>query len=169
MKILSRILEVIGVLTVLYLLVGMGVRTILPNRLNVVREHYQSPEVIAAVSELYAKIESNPHDAELKVEDNLPPNLHSHLADYSKVRRIPSSWLAIRLQRNDKNKDLFLFGNTFAYYDEEDSLIGIEIGMGSTVSCFASRDSTRCPSTYTSIHRIANSPLNVVLKEYYRD
>ncbi|MES2983319.1 MAG: hypothetical protein V4727_13480 [Verrucomicrobiota bacterium] len=165
MKILTRILAVIGALAILIELVGMGVRSILPDQLDLVREHFQSPEVITAISELYAKIEANPLNAELKVEDNL----HPHLSDYSKVRRIPTSWLAVCLQRNEKNKDLFLLGNTVAYYDEEDSLIGIEIGMGSTVSCFVSRDSTRCPSTYTSIHRIAKSPLNVVLKKYYRD
>jgi hypothetical protein len=162
MKIFSRLLQVllyviqvIGVLTVLYFALGFVADAFLTDHVAVAKKEFGSPEGLATLSELYARIEKQPHDPELKV-------VEQHWPKYPKIREIPSSWIPDRLYKLKKTH--FIYSNLYAYYDEDDSLIGIEFHQ-SRWGCFASRDATRCPSSYSYLHKVADSPLHVTVRQ----
>lgn len=85
----------------------------------------------------------------------------------ARVRNIPKAFLPGRFA-TDWGQDLVEesalgWGYVLAYYDEDDALQGVEF-YGSRYGCFISRDATRSPSWYSSLHRIAERPVYVSIR-----
>lgn len=155
MKFLIYTFAVIGALTVLCLTVVLVENMLLTDPVAVGAKEIGSPAGMAAISELYKKIEEQPHHSELKI-------VEKHWPKYPKIREIPSSWIPDRLSKLKKTH--LIYGNLYAYYDENDGLIGIELHH-SRWGYFASRDVTRCPSSYSYLRKIADYPLHVTVRQ----
>jgi hypothetical protein len=155
-RIAINILAVIGVLALTFLALRFAACVISPNYIEDAKTQFGSPEAIAAIESLYARIEAAPTDPALKI-------VQEKVSDFPGIRKIPKSWLPqqfLPIWGTTLDNSYAGFGDVLAYYDNKDALIGIEF-YGSRYGCFASRDATRCPSWFQSLHRLAEKPLYV--------
>lgn len=139
-------------------LLRFGVITISPpSYLEQTKSQFGSQEGIKAVSELYSRIERSPNSPELKiVEETWLP-----VPKVATIRNVPRSWLSNHFNfmwGSPDNSELLHWGAVFAYYDQNEKLIGIEF-LGSRYGCFASRDPQRCPASFVTLNRLAEKPL----------
>lgn len=154
---LVNALAVIGVMAFVLLAILLTGNAVFPGYVKAAKERFGTPTAIAGLAELYARIETAPKDPALKLVQ---------VGGSTQARSIPRSWLPQQFQANwgaTEQDDLVDFGHVFAYYDEKDSLVGLEF-YGSRWGCFVSRDATRCPSEYVSLHRLAEKPLYVTAR-----
>lgn len=155
-RIAKNLLAVIGVLALMILVFRIVSNAVFPGYEQDAKEQFGSPEAIAAIATLYSRLEIAPTDPALKV-------IQEKVSSFHRVRKIPRSWLPKEfstLWGTSTDGESVDFGDVLAYYDEKDVLVGIEF-YGSRWGCFASRDATRCPSWFQSLHRVAEEPLYV--------
>jgi hypothetical protein len=111
---------------------------------KMVRDDFGSPEAIRALATLYERVE--------KEGRTLEPAGASQ-------RQIPQTWIPKEFLRSwghyysDVNQ-------VVAYFDDRGSLVAIEFD-GTRCGCYVSRDATRCPGGFGSLHRLATTPLYV--------
>lgn len=148
-------LAAIGALGILLGVIRISAAAVFPGYEAQAVEEFGSPEAIKGISELYSRIEKSPNDPALK-------EIQEDLAKFPRVRRIPRSWLPSCFA-SKWGDDIGEWRRVFAYYDESDTLVGIEF-FGSRYGCFASRNATRCPSSYSSLLRIAEKPIYVTAR-----
>jgi hypothetical protein len=152
-------LAAIGALALALLALRFASHAAFPGYREVARRQFASPGTIAAISSLYAKVEAAKSDPSLQV-------VESSLITYPMIRRIPKSWLPEQFSDfwgGVLNHSSVEWGDVLAYYDERDVLVGIEF-FGSRYGCFASRDSTRCPSWFHTLHRLSERPLYITTR-----
>lgn len=159
-KIVTAILSTIGALTILVAILVIVDRSLYPGHLEVATKKFGTPEAMSAILGLYASIEKNPHDPKLQI-------VEVNNSRYSRIRNIPKSFLPDQFSSN-WGEDLVGDNATgwdrvLAYYDGNDVLQGIEF-YGSRYGCFISRDATRSPGWYSSLHRIASEPIYVTFR-----
>jgi hypothetical protein len=155
-RIAINLLAAIGVIALVFLALRLSSHAILPGYDQAAKEQFGSPEAVAAIATLYSRLEAAPSDPALKV-------IKEKVSGFPSVRKIPRSWLPKEfstLWSTSTDDAPVEFGNVLAYYDEKDNLLAIEF-YGSRWGCFASRDATRCPSWFQSLHRLAEKPLYV--------
>lgn len=133
---------------------------LIPSSYDTAIKEFGTPESLASISELYERIETDPHNPKLEV-------VKDHQLDSLRVRNIPKSFLREQFGSRwglDLVGKSTLGGNyVLAHYGEGDVLEGIEF-RGSRYGCYASRKATRFPSRYTSLHRIATQPIYVSIR-----
>jgi len=112
---------------------------------KMVRDQFGSPEAIRALAALYEHVEADGH--------TLRPAA-------AKRRLIPQSWIPTEFAEAWRIYYDLDVNEVVAHFDDSGSLIAIEFD-GSRCGCFVSRYSSRCPSSFDSLHRLATAPLYV--------
>jgi hypothetical protein len=150
-RITLTLLAIVGALTLLIFAFQLLMHAFFPTFAEMAKGQFGTPEAVAQISALYLKIEAAPKDPALVVVSS----------GKGKTRNVPKSWLPKRFSSMwgvDSPNAADDFDVVHAYFDEKDAFIGIEF-VGSRYGCFASRDATRCPSYFGTLHRLAEKPL----------
>jgi hypothetical protein len=136
---------------ILVLLINAGA----PNYDERAKEEFGSPESIRAIEKLFARIEGNPADIELKILAT-----HSPYPTYSIIRRIPKNWIPAEFPYWGAmlNAELIEPTDVLSYHDSDNTLVAIEFS-GTRYGCFVSRDPNRCPPRFERLNRLAETPL----------
>jgi hypothetical protein len=120
---------------------------------------FGSAAVIHEIETLYTRVENSKLGAEMRP-------VKAEFVGFASVRRVPKSWLPTSLSGiwgGVLDSDSIEWGDVLAYYDESSRLVGIEF-YGSRYGCFISRDATRCPPWFRSLHRLADKPLFITTR-----
>ncbi len=152
------LLAVLGGLVILYAGLCFLLSAISPGYKEQARRTFGTPEAIEAVTALYLRIESSPHDSDLKIVEQ-----SFDVPKFPVVRRIPTSWLSKQFWPWGAVDSSNWSNQVYAIFDEKDQFIAIEF-HGSRYGAFVSRDPTKCPPYFSELHRIAEKPvcINVI-------
>ena len=114
---------------------------------TMVRREFGSPEAMKALTALYERVEKE--GATLKQPG-------------ARYCRIPEEWMPrdFAAQWAHYYNDV---SEVVATFDDAGRLTSIEFD-GSRCGCYISRDPTRCPSHFSSLHRMAERPLFVTAR-----
>jgi hypothetical protein len=139
------LLTIVGALAVVFVLSRLAAST--QSYETLVRREFGTPEAIQALTALYERVEKD--GAALKQPG-------------AKYCRIPQEWMPSDFAAKWEHyyNDVSQVAATF---DDAGRLTSIEFD-GSRCGCYISRDSTRCPSHFSSLHRIAERPLFITAR-----
>ena len=154
MKVVSRILAVIGGLSIFVLGFGLASSYIMPSYTEMAREDFGTAEAKRNLVQLYAQVKLNVSDLEI-VESHISPKPIG-----SSIKRVPASWV----------KGFYgttwgsgMWGSVFAHFDADNKLLAIEF-YGSRYGCLVSERPTICPVRFVSLVRLHNGPVFVTAR-----
>jgi hypothetical protein len=156
MKIIVRILAVIGVIALLFTSLRWVVLTIAPSYEETSAKQFGRPEAISAITQLYLRVEKSPSTT-FQIVDT-----EGRQMGFPKVVKIPRNLIPPMFEYwgiNPTGKYLF-WGDVLAYYDKDDGLVGIMF-YGSRYGCFVSRSPTVCPPWFTTLQHLSGPPLYI--------
>jgi hypothetical protein len=108
------------------------------------RNQFGTPAAIHALRDLYTRLEKEGNTLGRPGEITRP---------------IPQSWVPSEF--TEKWSHFFSdVGQVVAHFDNQDNPVAIEFD-GSRYGCYISRDPKRCPSSFTSLHRLAFGSLYI--------
>jgi hypothetical protein len=132
------------------------------------KREFGTPEAIADLTTLYAKVEAAGYTLKLvpSSSNGATEAAVTRWKATARWRKIPRAWLPERYGNSlwatnpDLEPQFVQSRDVVAYYDDRDTLLGIWF-YGSRWGCFVTRDPERCPPWFGTLRRLATEPLYV--------